>query len=629
MPEETPTNPPATPEQPTTTPSTTQPQQSDAQQGSGSATKTTNNGSSFKKIEDFSNKTEIDYFNTKYADIQFGNEPNCGNYRIDVFLSPKYVEGSKIYDKKLQFPLVYNHTITSIILNDNLDSIGLTGYMDIKNPSSFLDVLLGRYNNFYVVINFTEYNNKTIFRKFEPYIFDISYVEALDDGKNDDKMLRIGLTDIVTSVLKTHSIASVIKYSSNLPKSKNYKEVFSTIFQYVKDYLYINSNKKLHYDKDLKFGEEVLFLGKKKSGYDVDLNIEGLVYASFNKISKNASIYEAMLQLLKDCCTSIVYSKGFSDIYGTIGDVLIPFFFKEEYIDKFGVYESWQNSSEFSYVDNEKESTDELMEKVVQKVSKNDNLTKRYMTMRDFYMPFILAFDSSLSKNIIYEDINYSKDNLFVLNGRYNNEITRVQFIPVGIDTVNKLWKNMIFLDQSASGTSGNCTLIYFSWFFDFFQHIFLNTERKTDEKNINILNVYPSFHLKARNEKIPHATSQDNSFENLFDEFNSYTYATETNDSVSECLRVMGKNIMSFIFINNVYRFTIRGDLFRRPNEIIRYGYSSSQGSSEEKYSMHTGLMMGDSTFLYVKKVTHRWQGNDYFNDIEGCKFCETFTSK
>jgi hypothetical protein len=45
----------------------------------------------------------------------------------------------------------------------------------------------------------------------------------------------------------------------------------------------------------LKFGKEVLFLGKKKSGYDVDLNIEGLVYASFNKISKNASIYEAML----------------------------------------------------------------------------------------------------------------------------------------------------------------------------------------------------------------------------------------------------------------------------------------------------------------------------------------------
>jgi hypothetical protein len=79
--------------------------------------------------------------------------------------------------------------------------------------------------------------------------------------------------------------------------------------------------------------------------------------------------------------------------------------------------------------------------------------------------------------------------------------------------------------------------------------------------------------------EKIAHGTKDDDSFNNSFDEINSYTFTTETEDSAGECLRLMGKNIASFILSNDVYEFKIRGNLLRRPNEIIKFGFRGGIG--------------------------------------------------
>ena len=68
--------------------------------------------------------------------------------------------------------------------------------------------------------------------------------------------------------------------------------------------------------------------------------MSGLIKASFGKIKRNASIWEAMDVLMTDCCTSFKAPKSFSDEYMTIGDVLIPFFFKEEYPDPYRLYGS-------------------------------------------------------------------------------------------------------------------------------------------------------------------------------------------------------------------------------------------------------------------------------------------------
>jgi hypothetical protein len=86
--------------------------------------------------------------------------------------------------------------------------------MDVDNAGSWLDKILNRANQLYVVINITEYetiNGKSKpFVKYEPYLFDISYVENISSPQENPKVLRIGLMDCVTSIMEQHSIASVI-----------------------------------------------------------------------------------------------------------------------------------------------------------------------------------------------------------------------------------------------------------------------------------------------------------------------------------------------------------------------------------------------------------------------------------
>ena len=81
-------------------------------------------------------------------------------------------------------------------------------------------------------------------------------------------------------------------------------------------------------------------LGNIYNGNDTDEDMADLVKATFGKISRNATIYEALTQILQDACTSIKTPSGFKDKYMDIGNVLIPFFFKEEYPDKWGLYHS-------------------------------------------------------------------------------------------------------------------------------------------------------------------------------------------------------------------------------------------------------------------------------------------------
>ena len=71
--------------------------------------------------------------------------------------------------------------------------------------------------------------------------------------------------------------------------------------------------------------------------------------------------------------------------------------------------------------------------------------------------------------------------------------------------------------------------------------------------------------------------------YSSKIDEHNSFIYPSTTEDTLNECMRVMGKNLASFILANDSYEFTIGGSIRRRPNEIIRFGFDpiSGDGSS------------------------------------------------
>ena len=108
--------------------------------------------------------------------------------------------------------------------------------------------------------------------------------------------------------------------------------------------------------------------------------------------------------------------------------------------------------------------------------------------------------------------------------------------------------KNLIFVDGNiGGGASGSASIILYSWLFDYYTNVFLKTDTMKEGLNLSeyrIPNLVPSFHLMQRTKNIQHASSEDNSFQNKFDEMNSFTMYTETEDSLNECMRAVGKNV-------------------------------------------------------------------------------------
>lgn len=671
---------------------------------------------------------------------------NGKTYKIFGYIVPKFnlnndVRFSGDTSKSLALRLTYPNQLETIVLEDRLDNIGLCGFVELKSNDSYLDMFLERHNNFFFVLNFTEVSGQQQ-ERYQPYIFDISWIEQLSNPQSNERKMRIHLVDCMTAILKSHSIASVIRFNNNIVQAASYKDVFGIILNYIKCYLKINSNVTCDFKKDLLYKSDVLCGGVKFNGNDADVNMSHLVKNTFGKISRNASIYEAMDQLLKDCITALKVPKSFSDGFQSIGDVLIPFFFKEQYPDRYKIYPSfWIDGDVFglsSRKNNEPAKPDaqsgdakpdaasssdasssgddergqngdaqpaapapkppappaqanimpidqqpanpqqpaqavqpvngtalgamgntarataagtavdtdaNIINQVGQSIKNSFSIAKhfanmfevsandipikmRQITMRDFFMPFYLCFGTDKGQNTpyaVYDVINptpqdVSDKNLLAMNSYYSKESVKdIQFDPIDIDTIKKIWKNVVFIDCSSSGNAGNSTLIFFNWFYEYFSQVFLNRNKRG-----YVSNVIPDFYTIAKNANIGHADKQGKSFDSVFDEYNAYTYATETDDTVNECLRHMGRNIASFVLLNDMYTFTIDGDIMRRPNEIIKFGLRGDNNGAKSMKPIRTAFNNSDYLFLYVRKVTHKFSGNTYENIMNCCKICE-----
>ena len=566
---------------------------------------------------------------------------NCQNYKISVFLVFKPIVDKKMFNPNQVIWLEYPKNITQIILEDNLQTIGFKGYIDIKNDGSQFDTFLNRCNLFYLVMNITEYDaNGTPIVKYEPYIFDISYVQNISSPMEKQQILRIGLIDIVTSILEQHSFASVIQWNSQIKEYNSYKEVYATIFDYVKDHLITCFANKFEYKKELLFKKGDKFLGKELCGGEGDLRL--LVKETFEKIHPDSSIKEALEIIYKDSCTALKTPTEFTEVYSTIGDVLIPFFFKEELPDPLYIYttgaqqaNNFKNTGGEDFWERVKQSSKNNKEPIEYNQmygGKAPMLMYRQMTMRDIYLPFFLAFAGD-KYSAIYENINPTTidDKLIPLNGEYRGNVYEMTYNPVKLRNMSKLWKNVIFVGVAGDSTSGTSTLIFFSWFYDFFTNVFLNESVYSGAIKKMSPNVTPAFHAMMAAHNIAHYTGTINDkkkgFTSKIDEHNSYIYTSKTKDTLNECMRVMGKNVASFILVNDSYSFTIHGNLRRRPNEIIKYNYSPlSDDGSTQNLTISTDIGMGDYTYMYVSQVIHKFIGNEYHNTIRAYKFADVF---
>lgn len=619
--------------------------------------------------------------------------------KISCFFVPKFNKGEDFYNKENIIYLPYSEIVKSITLEDSLDCIGMRGQVEVANMGGALDGVFERHNNYYFVITFTQYvaNNHSI--KYEPYIFDVASVETITRGYKSDKLIRINLVDIITSILQSHSVASFIKFEgTEITKCRSYKQLFEKIIDYVKRYIKINTDNHFEFKKDVIYDELTRFNGaEKKNGFDADLDLGFLVEATFNKIDRNASIWEALQQMLKDCVTSIKMNQALKDSFENIGDVLIPFFFKEEYADRDCIYYNlWNTGDEIKIAALEGEEEQKPQTTNVQtttqvtnnqasqqtlsrageppettgngdetstletqitepttnisqtsnnkpsEIIESDNryklkdvtlsdyggksktLALRNVTMRDFFMPFYLCF--SYTENggpYIFEDINDSKIPMSTMNGKINDNLQSLSFHSIQKSVVDKRWKNAIFL--SVNGSGADCTLIFFDWFYKYFLKVFLNSSKMGGSSNY-ISNVIPDFYLFSLKHGIGFANdAKTNTFNNLFDEYNSYTVALSTKDTTNEALREMGKNLASLVLLNDSFSLTLKGNLLRRPNEIIRINIGDMNDGTDSQLPMFTNLSGDSSLFVYIRKVTHVFSGDSYINNIIASKICES----
>lgn len=639
----------------------------------------------------------------------FNNEQSM---KIVCLFVPKFKKGEDIVNPEDIIKLPYSEVVKEIILDDKLDSIGVTGSIIVSNTGSILEGIFERHNNYYLVINITEQIGKGSI-KYEPYICDITSVQNITKSFKKEKLVKINFCDIITSILSSHSIASFIKFEGqDVTKCRSYKQLFEKIINYVKRFIRINTDNYWEYKKDVLYGESTYFDGYKKiNGFDADLDLGELITASFNKIDRDASIYEALRVFLRDCVTSIKMTDEMRAVFEEIGDVLIPFFFKEEYADVNAVYYSLWNegdpakieanntetienesvtsqssstpitlptdgssngsqvessdqddastlsqytssqtqlpnsTSNFTTTSSKKKETQEEEDKatttkemtITNYGGKSAALALRHITMRDFFMPFYLCFtyrDAGLP--FVWEDINQGEYPVATLNGNIQDNLQSLTFKSIDKTSVDKRWKNAIFLDASAESSGCNCTLVFFDWFYRFFLKAFLNSSLvrtasstsyvSNGDKKRYISNVIPDFYFFSLLNKVGFAeNSSDQTFDNLFDEYNSYTFALTTTDTLNESLREMGKNIASLVLLNDSYSFTLKGNILRRPNEIMRLNIGDLYNGGDSQLNIFSNLSGDNSLYVYVKKVSHVFRGSEYVNGIVASKICES----
>lgn len=597
--------------------------------------------------------------------------------KISIFAVCKYENDlSKESLQKNIFWLDYKKTVLNLTLHDSLNTMGMRGSIIIHNLGSFADLILQRPNAFHIVVNFTIIDSESSTTKLEPYIFDISSVENLSAANVEDKKLKLNLVDIMTSVCMNHNIATLVKLTEGtITKRGSYKEVFEDILNYIKEHINVNMLKKYSFRKDLYFTDLMVLDGTIDEDADTseteayqaeNYDMSELIKSSFQRMPEDATILDAIHILQQDCGRILKTPSSFTLNNQSIGDLIIPFFFKEEYQYMVPHYTmlwkepdntSTSNSAEMmnalfelkgeDAIQNAKNMMDTLASiKLTHNEmygGKETRLLYRNMTMRDIYMPFFLAFidkrtrTKESTENYIFESLNplknekgeMTEEELYfktVPGYRHDVVIHEIQSFPYNSEVVKKRWKNIVFVDN-ANGTSS--VLIFLRWFYEYFCSVFLNNGGTNETQYLP--NILPSFLAKSfKYENVAEADAEGETSQSLFDIHNSNIFVCKTEDSLNEAMREMGKNIASFILSNNRFVLKLDGDLFRRPNEIIKFTQFTSAESifSSLNPMMSNGVnISGDPcTLMYVTDVTHVFEEDGYYNYVEGCKFCENY---
>jgi hypothetical protein len=103
-------------------------------------------------------------------------------------------------------------------------------------------------------------------------------------------------------------------------------------------------------------------------------------------------------------------------------------------------------------------------------------------------------------------------------------------------------------------------------------------------------------------------------------------TIKLKSNDSVKEALYHVGKTLKSFVFMNSLFGFKLKGNMFRHPGEIIKIGNEESNLQNENPTSSLGGINALENGYVlaYMTHISHLYNGSIAEDVIYATKICD-----
>lgn len=518
-----------------------------------------------------------------------------------------------LMDKNSAVYCVYNKNITSLTISQTVTDYGIAATMTISDSNGFIQSLANHQSNFYCVINILEVFSHDKASNVEdgymvaPYIFEIEDVSSNSIDGAKEKVYTFTLIDIISATLKKVSYGNLLIWNPAFMQSNNFIELYKTIIDFAAEIVALSHNKKFHIDSEICFTDDIT--------------------DSFNDLIKNVVLKDLPISMNCYDLLNYIYKHAAREIEPppnfkgeAVGNILVPVLLQDEVEDISSKYRTHFNR--------------DLDKNFVKPISYsgsnsiNAKLVKRGLFAKCILMPFELAFNGSSCT--IYENINpltlgsnktldpfETKFN--TMNGLVFSPISDSVDLPPPNYVVGLGWKNLSLMSDTPSG--GSNMLIYFNWIYEFYKAAFLNENesalKKELGKNLSPTND-PHFH------KLEAAGLAEGDKE-AFAKINSNTIVLKSTDTVKEALYHVGRALKSFIFMNALFAFKIKGSIFRHPGEIIKITNQFNDFGVDSTAASIGGIdaALAGFSLAYITNVTHSFNGTTFQDLIYASKIC------
>lgn len=517
--------------------------------------------------------------------------------------------------------LNYGKEVSGFKISQNISSYGFTGTVDIKDISGSVSTFIDYAANFYFVINIfeviesTDDNTKMLGETpvekgymFQPYIFEIEDSSIISPDGEKTKLFRLTLVDMVSATLKKVCYGNLLLQYPNFITSANFVDLYKTLLEYANLILNFNLNKKFKIDTHIFFVDDV-----------TDSITDFLKEVILKDLPIDMNCYELLNLLFKKAAREIEPPGDF--VGEKVGNILLPLLLMDELEDTSFHYRNYFNRDKDI--------------KITKPVSFNSSLynTSGTLIKRGFYakciaMPFEMAFNEN--KSLIFENINPQQDaqknvvegeKIFnPSNGFVFSPLKDTIEIPPQNGTVGLACKNLALLSDTVGGS--NNMLIYFNWIYEFFKSAFLKDKNNALKgalgKDIKPV-LDPHFLIMQKNKL-------DGGDAEAFAKINANTIVLKSQDTTKEALYYVGRSIKTYITLNSLFGFKIKGSYFRHPGEIIKLNSPIQKAEDEGSTSAMGGIEAMNNGFVlaYMTSVTHIAKGNEFEDLIYASKICK-----